>query len=194
MPWEENPDVVSVVVRFNSRNYRRYPESPHRHLREYYSRSGGRRFLHQDVWESHYGAIPEGHHIHHKDHNSQNNDPENLACIPASEHWDEHLEQRREHGSSSGNLEHLAQCREKAAEWHRSDEGRDWHRAVSAGFLDGAREKLREAREWRRNNPQDVVCTECGETFKSASGRATICSTACACRKSRRKRRVLSSI
>ena len=194
MPFTEDPSVVSERVFFAGRSYRRYPNSPHRHLREYYTRSGGNRFLHQDIWEHHHGAIPEGHHIHHKDGNSQNNDLENLCCIPRAQHWEEHAEERRAHGLSAENLEHLAQCREKAVEWHKSDEGRSWHRSVSAPFLDRARIQLAAKREYQRNNPVTCTCEECGASFSSSSGRAILCSSACASRKSRRNRRARKSV
>lgn len=44
------------------------------------------RLLHRDVWEDNFGEIPENHHIHHKDGNPLNNDPENLECVSRTIH------------------------------------------------------------------------------------------------------------
>ena len=38
--------------------------------------------LHREVWEHHYGDIPKGWHVHHRDHNWQNNQIDNLVLIP----------------------------------------------------------------------------------------------------------------
>ena len=39
------------------------------------------RMEHDLVWEKHYGAIPAGYQIHHKDGNKQNNDISNLQLV-----------------------------------------------------------------------------------------------------------------
>jgi hypothetical protein len=39
------------------------------------------------IWETHYKReVPEGYHIHHKDGNHDNNDPENLICMSLEQH------------------------------------------------------------------------------------------------------------
>ena len=45
-----------------------------------------RTLLHRDLWESIYGAIPEGYDIHHKDGDKQNNVIENLQCLSKADH------------------------------------------------------------------------------------------------------------
>lgn len=45
------------------------------------------------IYEEHYGPIPKGYHIHHIDGNHENNDINNLAAMPAKEHYDAHFEQ-----------------------------------------------------------------------------------------------------
>lgn len=43
--------------------------------------------LHVYVWEYYNGCeVPKGYHIHHKDHDKNNNEIENLALLSASEH------------------------------------------------------------------------------------------------------------
>lgn len=193
MSWRPQEGVVSECVVFNGYRYRRYPESPHQHLQRYFWRSGGRgNSLHRDVWEYNNGDIPEGHHIHHVDEDFNNNDVSNLECLPSAEHFALHSEARAELGRSSKSLDHLGRIREKAAEWHRSEEGRQWHREVSAkAFAPGGeayQARQRQIAE-QKANPVTRVCTECGEEFPSPTGRATICSQTCASKKSRRKRR-----
>jgi hypothetical protein len=46
------------------------------------------------IWEEHnQQKIPKGYHIHHIDGNHDNNDPLNLECLSAAEHWQRHYEQ-----------------------------------------------------------------------------------------------------
>jgi len=42
------------------------------------------------IYEQNYGKIPNGWHIHHKDHNHENNDPSNLEALPPDEHAKKH--------------------------------------------------------------------------------------------------------
>lgn len=80
--------------------------------------------LHTYVWEYHNGPVPHGYHVHHKDHNPDNNEIENLELIEKAAHLSYH-----------GNLQdkewarrNLAEnARPAASEWHRSTEGRAWH-------------------------------------------------------------------
>lgn len=44
------------------------------------------RFMHNIVWEQHYGEIPDGMYVHHKDHNKLNNDISNLELVDALQH------------------------------------------------------------------------------------------------------------
>jgi len=55
------------------------------------SRSRGGKLLHRVIWETEYGAIPEGAEIHHRDADPGNNAAANLACVNRSEHTREHL-------------------------------------------------------------------------------------------------------
>ena len=54
--------------------------------------------MHRKIYEQHYGKIPDGYHIHHKDGNHANNDVHNLQCVTAQEHYDIHKAQG-DHGA-----------------------------------------------------------------------------------------------
>jgi hypothetical protein len=50
--------------------------------------------IYRKIYERHFGPIPKGYHIHHKDGNHSNNEPENLMCVTAQEHYDIHYSQK----------------------------------------------------------------------------------------------------
>jgi hypothetical protein len=52
------------------------------------SRGGG--YLHQVIYVEHFGPVPEGHEVHHKDHDKANNAPQNLEAVPVLWHSDHH--------------------------------------------------------------------------------------------------------
>lgn len=81
------------TITYNGARFGRYPEAEARDKRVYFhSRSHG--YLHRVVWADNHGPIPPGHEIHHADHDTDNNDPANLVCVPRSEHRRESAESR----------------------------------------------------------------------------------------------------
>lgn len=50
--------------------------------------------IYRRIYEHHFGPIPKGYHIHHKDGNHSNNEPENLMCVTAQEHFRIHYDQK----------------------------------------------------------------------------------------------------
>jgi hypothetical protein len=52
------------------------------------------RLLHRDVWAAANGPIPDGWHVHHVDHDRDNNDPSNLQALPAAVHNHHHAPDR----------------------------------------------------------------------------------------------------
>lgn len=56
-----------------------------------------RKFIyeHREVWEHHFGPIPSGFHVHHKDGNKLNNKLENLQILSQAAHQRLHLQQRK---------------------------------------------------------------------------------------------------
>lgn len=120
----------------------------------YYLNSTIHKRLHVYVWEHYNGEVPKGYHIHHKDHDKNNNEIENLVLLSAHEHQTLHgnswSEKRREWARQ--NL--IDNARPKASEWHGSEEGKKWHsehgKAVQA------------------NLPMlKFVCSFCGKEFET---------------------------
>jgi hypothetical protein len=112
---------------------------------ERYLSRGGKK-LHRDVWIAAFGPVPNGCHIHHKDSNVTNNKLDNLECLPADEHLAKPVPHRRSTISP--------QMRLKAAEWHRSEEGRLWH----------SRNAIR-SQSWTKWKRIEKTCLHCGKLY-----------------------------
>lgn len=150
------------AITFNGVTYRRYPESPRLELRNYHLARGGKR-LHRAVWEHNNGPIPEGHHVHHKDGNTLNNDPENLECLSNLEHRREHWNDER----AEWQRKHIASIRPLASAWHGSEAGLAWHSENGK-------------RCWESREPTEATCQHCGDKYKTFSmGRNRFCSNNC---------------
>jgi hypothetical protein len=118
------------VVEYRGHRYRRYPQAKSKtHQRYFYGTEPRRGFLHRHVWEDERGLIPKGYNIHHIDEDTTNNAIENLECITILEHRNKHPMVGE---SLARQVKHLASIRHKAAEWHRSEVGRQWHREKAA--------------------------------------------------------------
>lgn len=142
-PEYRDPIYLDEITQyFNGSLYRLWPS-------EVYLSRGGKR-LHRDVWRIAFGPIPVGCHIHHRDGNVLNNSIENLECVPASEHLSESWAKRAvpEDGWFSTNARH------KAAEWHKSPEGRLWHKRHA--------ERTKSWTKWKR---EEKPCEHCGALF-----------------------------
>lgn len=126
----------------------------------YYQNKGVR--LHRLVWESFYGAIPQGHHVHHIDGDRSNNCLENLQCLPAGKHISRHL--TGGHGKETVKIAQKA-----AAAWHRSPAGKQFHR------------------EHYRKNCKDILekkitmtCEHCAAEYETVDhGNNRFCSNNC---------------
>ena len=122
--------VESVI--FEGIEYRRYPDSERRSDRVYFKPSEkfirqGYNYLHREIWKKYNGAIPKGCHIHHKDENPLNNDIANLECKQGNDHISDHMREILKENPDF-NRKGLEKAREKAPEWHHSEEGRKWHK------------------------------------------------------------------
>lgn len=67
-------------VFFNGRKYSKQKSG------YYQSTTTPRQSLHVAVWEFHFGKVPEGFHIHHRDENKDNNSISNLQLLRRSKH------------------------------------------------------------------------------------------------------------
>lgn len=56
------------------------------YVRKFYKEYGKQRFEHCVVWEKHYGPIPHGMQVHHKDGNKLNNNIDNLILVDTMTH------------------------------------------------------------------------------------------------------------
>ena len=155
------------TVEFNGKTYWKFNGG------RYYYRSERNpvalKALHRDIWESVNGPIPPAFHVHHLDGDAENNDPSNLECLPESDHYAEHFEQKSIRGKIWAENGHLARIREIAKEWHQSPEGRAWHSEHSK----------RNATKWITRT---YACKQCGKEYQSRAiqkDRLSYCSRVC---------------
>lgn len=134
----------------------------------YYLNSNTSTRLHRAVWEFHNGRIPEGSHVHHRDHDKNNNELDNLVLVTAAEHRHIHAEEMPETTKKKLRQNLLKNAMPKAAEWHGTSEGKEWHKKHYEKMKDHLYEK------------RMFVCEECGKTFEAAhNGNNRFCSNAC---------------
>lgn len=129
--------------------------------------AGHRERLHVFVWRKNNGGIPDGYHVHHIDGDKRNNDIGNLACIPGEQHIRQHSKKRvvTEYEYICKNLKENAAP--KAAEWHKSKVGRQWHSEQAKKTFESLTEKR-------------YICEFCGkEFFKKSFSTSKYCSNAC---------------
>lgn len=214
------PRVESVE--FNGITFRRYPDAKQRSDRVYFVPGGSYRKrgvgrLHEEVWKSAHGPIPDGCHIHHIDGDPGNNAVSNLECLTPGEHLREHWTPER----AERQREHLDAIRHLAAEWHGSPEGRAWHsehaaRSIlsvepvehtceqcGAGYVTRPKSINRFCSNacksaWRRKSGVDDVdreCVVCEATFRvNKYSHAKTCSRACGWRSQSRTKRGLQPV
>ena len=114
--------------------------------------------LHVYVWEHYNGEVPKGYHIHHKDHDKNNNEIENLVLLSAHEHQTLHGNSWSEERKEWARQNLIDNARPKASEWHGSEEGKKWH--------------SEHAKKVFGNLPfKTFVCTYCGQEFQSRKTR-----------------------
>ena len=124
----------------------------------YYQRKGKR--LHRAVWEYHNGDIPKGCVIHHLDHDRGNNQISNLVLKPRVEH-------SSYHSKLSDHSNWIEAQQEGAKKWHRSEEGREWHK-----------KHYREDCESILRAKTEKKCAFCASSFNGVSY-AKYCSRRC---------------
>ena len=132
----------------------------------YYLNSTLRKRMHVYVWEQNYEKVPKGYEVHHKDFDRSNNDISNLQLLTVSEHKRLHgnllTEEQREWRRNNIN----EKARPQAIEWHKSEEGRKWHKQQYLNTRDVLHKKL------------PYTCIQCGKEFLGEYG-SKFCSNAC---------------
>lgn len=122
---------------------------------------------HKYVWEKHFGKIPKGFSVHHVDRDPRNNDIHNLLLMENSTHASLHSSERSDWARD--NLDKF--IRPLAIEWHKSEEGREWHKKH---YEEVTREK------W--NTYVTKQCTVCGKEYQvksSSAYKSKYCSDYC---------------
>lgn len=132
----------------------------------YYLNSTIHKRMHVYVWEYYNGTIPKGYEVHHIDFDRSNNDISNLQLLTKSEHKHIHAklltdEQRNWRRQNLNN-----NARPKAIEWHKSDEGRQWHKE----HIQRQQEVL--------HHKVDKICVYCGKRYQGEV-KSKFCSNAC---------------
>lgn len=82
-------------------------------------------WMHRYVWEHENGEIPKGYSVHHINRDRGDNRIDNLRIMKTSQHYAMHM---KEPGRIEQSREAIHAAQLAAPEWHRSDEGREWHK------------------------------------------------------------------
>ena len=113
------------MQKFNGKEYYLYSKE------RYFSKGANR--LHKVVYESINGKVPKGYQIHHKDHNTWNNNIDNFECVEVNKHLSMHIKERIKNNPEWFKLFHKNGI-ESAKEWHKSNEGIEWHKQHAKNF------------------------------------------------------------
>lgn len=136
---------------------------------KYYREKGAfTNLMHRYIWTYYNGSIPDGCEIHHKDENPANNNIENLECLSKKEHKQLHADTLSDDKREWYRINLQENARPKAVEWHKSEEGREWHRELI--------KKQHELGVFKH----ELICTNCGKSYVGERhGENTFCSNAC---------------
>ena len=164
---------TAETVEYKGVTFRRYPRSRRWPDRMYFTpssthRQRGMGRLHQEIWKDAYGEIPPGHDIHHRDGNPLNNALENLECVARAEHHDYHMSLLSPEARAR-RREWFHRIRQRASNWHQSEDGREWHRELGA-------------LSWEERTYRNYTCVHCGQIFTSRAvdtKSVKFCSNAC---------------
>jgi hypothetical protein len=200
----ENGDLAI----FNEMRFRRDKKTG------YYLNSTIHERLHVYIWEYYNGEIPKGYNVHHKK-SKDNNDIEDLQLLTKKEHIELHKEIETEERKKQKRENFNRNARPKAIEWHKSEEGREWHKKHYKDFENKLHTKYMKICEccnrkyetiqinsrfcsdkcksrWRRKQGVDNekrICIHCGKEFEINKYSKTLtCSRSCASKKAYQNR------
>lgn len=132
--------------------------------------NGKRKRLHVYIWEKENGTVPKGFHVHHVDEDKYNNELNNLMLIEGVEHVKKHSEEYTPERIESAKKNLIEKAVPKSKEWHRSKEGREWH-------------KKNGVEAYAKREKKEYVCSYCGKPFETtklySEGQNTFCSNNC---------------
>lgn len=128
-----------------------------------------RKRLHCYVWETETeNEIPSGYAIHHKDHNKNNNEIDNLQIVTSSEHAKIHGQALTEEQKIARKNNIIKNVVPKSVEWHKSKDGKEWHKEHYEQMKDKWYEKA------------EFVCVCCGKKYiATITGKNKFCSNGC---------------
>jgi hypothetical protein len=122
---------------------------------------------HKWVWCNIKGAVPAGYHVHHKDGNKSNNSPENLEILEGRIHLSLHAnELMSDPIRLEAQRKHAERIRALTKDWHRSKEGREWHK--KHGILG-----------WEKREEFEITCSQCGKKARTKVYHQAFCSNKC---------------
>lgn len=135
-------------------------------------------YLHRDVYRDHHGPIPDGYHVHHVDHDPDNNDPSNLAVISPSDHARHHGEHQPVYPTA------CAGCGEVF------DANRPWAKWCSARCKERVRRSsgLVKPRPLKGPMAEPRTCEHCGGSYVARKPWQRFCTSAHKQRQLRRDR------
>lgn len=168
------------TIMYKGKNYTRYPESPKKHLREYYWHHGKWKeppvSLHVQIWKDTYGDIPNGYVIHHIDGNPDNNNIDNLECVSQKEHMAKHYSDKEWSGAirialSEGQLRR-PMLKYVCKNCNKEFESRRSHNVLFCSDKCG--------QQWRTKNgtsksSYEKVCKKCQKRFKTTKWHRKLC-------------------
>lgn len=132
---------------------------------------GKRIRLHVYVWTKHHGEPPKGYSIHHIDHDKDNNDISNLQLVTKGKHNEMHMEVRVKTEYEEMRERFITNAHPKATEWHKSKEGREWHKEHWEASI-GKHMKVKVKKEC-------IVCGSEYEVNKINAPKSKYCSKKC---------------
>jgi hypothetical protein len=153
-----------------------------RQAKDKYYRNKFNELLHRRVYQDHFGPIPLGYVVHHKDHDRGNNSPDNLELMTRSEHTRHH---------QKGCIPHPNQLAASSAEMTKRWENAPTHRIICVNCdepfetrsLQPPRQfcsdKCQDA--WRvvRFVPEMRRCDRCGKGYTASRRAQRYCSEIC---------------
>lgn len=127
--------------------------------------------LHRQVWIYHNGEIPKGLVIDHINRDKDDNQIDNLRLVTPSVNninVSEEVRQKRK--------KHMQTIIEKAKDWHKSKEGREWHRKHGV-------------EAYQKRKPIKKICAHCGKVYYTTqySERVRFCGKNCTMKARRRR-------